>query len=74
MGVGRKSKRERVSGYIELIHFLVQQKLTQPCEAITCVRAQWCQALCSPSGSSAHGILQAKILDLGAVSCSKESS
>ena len=74
MGAGRKPKRECVSVYIELIHFLVQQKRTQHWEAITCVRAQWCQALCSPSGSSAHGIFQAKILELGAVSCSKESS
>ena len=33
-GVGGRSKREGIYVYIELIHFIVQQKLTQHCEAI----------------------------------------
>ena len=32
--VGRKSKKERVYVYVQLIHFAVQQKLTQHCKAI----------------------------------------
>ena len=35
-GVGRKSKRKRIYVYIELIHLVVLQKLTQHCKAIIC--------------------------------------
>ena len=31
---GRKFKRERIYVYIRLIYFIVQQKLTQHCEAV----------------------------------------
>ena len=34
MGVGGRSNRDRIYVYIELIHFIVQQKLTQHCKAI----------------------------------------
>ena len=33
-GVGRRSRREGIYVYVELIHFIVQQKLTQHCKAI----------------------------------------
>ena len=33
-GVGEESKREGICVYIELIHFIVQQKLSQHCKAI----------------------------------------
>ena len=33
-GVGGRSKREVILFYIQLIHFIVQQKLTQHCKAI----------------------------------------
>ena len=32
--VGRRSKREGIYVYIQLIYFVVQQKLTQHCKAI----------------------------------------
>ena len=32
-GEGGRSKREGIFVYIQLIHFLVQQKLTQHCKA-----------------------------------------
>ena len=31
---GGRSKREEIYVYIQLIHFIVQQKLTQHCKAI----------------------------------------
>ena len=34
-GVGGRLQREGIYVYIELIHFVVQQKLTQHCKAIT---------------------------------------
>ena len=45
----------------------------------SCVWAQSCPTLCdpmdcSPQGSSAHGILQARILEWVAISCSRGSS
>ena len=32
--MGRKSKKEGIYVYIQLIHFVVQRKLTQHCKAI----------------------------------------
>ena len=32
---GGRSKRERIYVYIQLIHFVMYQKLTQPCKATT---------------------------------------
>ena len=34
-GVGKKSKREGIYVYMQLIRFAVQQKLTQHCKAVT---------------------------------------
>ena len=36
-GWGREVKREEIYDYIELIHFVVQQKLTQHCKTIIVV-------------------------------------
>ena len=34
VGVGGRSKREGIYVYIQVIHFIAQQKLTQHCKAI----------------------------------------
>ena len=39
-GVGERSKREGMYVYLQLIHFIVQQKLTQPCKAIILKKTQ----------------------------------
>ena len=67
--MGRKFKKEGIYVYVYLIHFSVEQKLTQHCEAIMCVLvAQSYATLCGPvdcslPGSTAHGILQERILE-----------
>ena len=35
LGVGGRLGREGICVYLQLIHFVVQQKLTQACKAIT---------------------------------------
>ena len=34
-GGGKRSKRDGIYVYIQLIHFIVQQKITEHCKAIT---------------------------------------
>ena len=36
-GLSGRSRREGTYVYIQLTHFVVQQKLTQHCEAVVCV-------------------------------------
>ena len=68
-GEGGRSKREGIFVYIQLIHFLVQQKLTQHCKAnlppqkiINKYRiqfssvAQSCPTLCDPMNRSMPGL------------------
>ena len=79
--VGRKSKKEGIYVYIWLIHFIVQQKLTQHYKATMQVKVlvgQLCLTLCdpmdcSPPGSSVQAILQVRILDWVAISSSRGS-
>ena len=62
--------------YVWLNHFAVQQKLTH-CKSIMCSNAQSCPALCDPMDyilSSVHGIFQARIQELVAISSSRGSS
>ena len=68
--MGRKSRKEGMHVYVQLIPFAVQQKLTQHCKATACIHpvAQSCPTLCdrmdcSTPGSSVPGILQARVLD-----------
>ena len=64
--------------HICLIHFALQQKLTQHCRATAAAAAkslQSCPTLCdprdgSPLGSSVPGILQARTLEWVAISFS----
>ena len=54
--VGKKVKREGIQVYIQLIHFVLQQKLTQYYKAPMCLVTQLCLTLrnpmnCSPTGS-----------------------
>ena len=70
-----------------LIHFVVQQKLTQYCKAVMekkkkkvkVLVSQSCLTLCDPAdcsapGSSVHGILQARILEWVVIIFSRASS
>ena len=42
-GMGGRSKREKIYVYIQLIHFIVQQKLMQHCKAVsyTPIKKKW---------------------------------
>ena len=68
--------------YMELIHFVVRQKLTQHCKAVTKRKvtvSQSCLTLCDPTdcsapGSSVHGILQARVLEWVTIIFSRASS
>ena len=80
--MGRKSEKEGIYIYVQLIHFAVQQKLTQHCKANMCVldhsivslfATPWTVAH-STVGSSVHGISQARILEWVAISFFRESS
>ena len=65
----------------ELKKLSSDSRITKVSKAV-CAHAQllqWCPALCdpvdcNPSGSSVHGILQARIMEWVAISCSKGSS
>ena len=80
--MGRRSKEEERHVHVWLIHFAVQQKLTQRCKATKRLHVkslQSCLTLCdpmhcSPPGSSIHGILRARILAWVAMPSSKGSS
>ena len=77
--MGRRSKEEERHVHVWLMHFAVQQKLTHHCKATLCLRVKSCPTLCdsvgcSPPGSPVHGILQARILEWGAISFSRGSS
>ena len=63
-------KKKRVGICIYLIHITVHSKLTQSCKTTERVSevAQLCPTLCDPmdyslSGSSVHGIFQARVLE-----------
>ena len=64
--MGGRPKREEIYVYIQLTHFIVQQKLTFSSNCVI-VLSQSCLALCNPMdcslpGSSVLGISQARIL------------
>ena len=67
---------------MERNHFVVRQKLTQHCKAVTKRKvkvSQSCLTLChptdcSPPGSSVHGILQARVLEWVTIIFSRASS
>ena len=66
VGVEGRFKKERIYVGIWLIHFIVQQKVTQHCKEIMVCSV--CLTLgnpmdSSPSGSSIHSISQARILE-----------
>jgi len=68
--MGGRPKRERLYVYIQLIHFIVQQKLTFSSNYVGVLFSftQSCLTLfnpmdCSLPGSSVHGISQARILE-----------
>ena len=69
--------------YVWLVHYVVQQKLTQHDKAILlllCLVAKLCLTDscspmdCNPPGSSVHGISQARILEWVAISFSRDTS
>ena len=49
--MGRKSKKEGICVYMWLIHFAIQQKLTEQCKVTSSV-AQLCPTLCDPMDCS----------------------
>ena len=49
--MGRKSKKEGICVYMWLIHFAIQQKLTEQCKVTSSV-AQSCPTLCEPMDCS----------------------
>ena len=53
--MGRKSKKAGIYVYVQLIHFAVQQKLTQPCKATTVVQSHL--IVCNPMDCSTPGFL-----------------
>ena len=56
-GVGERSKREGIYVYIELIHFIMQRKLTQHSKAICCCCSvsKLCTTLRDPMDCSTPG-------------------
>ena len=73
--MGKESEKEWLYVYVKLIHFVVQQKLTQHCESTAAASLQSCPTRCdpidgSPPGSSVPGILQARTLEWVTISFS----
>ena len=81
-GVPLPSPHCMIYVYISLIHFILQQKLTQHCKATLCMHAKLLQPCLTLHdamhsrlpGSSVHGALQARILQWVAVPSSRGSS
>ena len=70
--MGRKSEKEGTYVNIQLIHFAIQEKLTQRCKA---ANESKCHSVVSDSMDyTVHAILQARILEWVVVSFSRGSS